>query len=300
MISSLKSFFYTLRYITKHPLNSDRFSTLMRYAKWQFGSRLLPGPVVVPFVGKTSLVVSRGMAAATQQIYAGLNDFPECSLLLHLLREGQLFVDVGANVGVYTVLAAGVVGAQVICIEPIPQTFERLSLNLRVNDIVDKVASHNIGLGRQESVLRFTVEMDAMNHVIQEETWTGPSISVPVSTLDLILKERNPILIKMDVEGWEGEVLAGATSTLSCASLLGWIVEMNSSDAAFSPNELTVHECLLGNGFEPYAYDPPSRTLTLLPSKNLKSVNTIYLRNADQVRALVASAPAFTVGTRSF
>jgi hypothetical protein len=104
----------------------------------------------------------------------------------------------------------------------------------------------------------------------------------------------------MDVEGWEKAVLAGATSTLSCASLLGWIVEMNSSDAAFSPNELAVHECLLGNGFRPYAYDPSTRTLTLLPSKNLKSVNTIYLRNADQVRALVASAPAFTVGNRSF
>jgi FkbM family methyltransferase len=296
----MNSLLATLRNIVKHPLNkNDRLRALARYLRWQLGSRLVPGAVVVPFIGNTSLIVSRGMAAATQQIYAGLSDFSECSLLLHLLREDQLFVDVGANVGVYTVLAAGVVGAQVVCIEPIPRTFQRLSANLRVNDIVDKVVSHNIGLGRQEGVLRFTVELDAMNHVVKDDTWTGPSMEVQVSTLDSILKGRTPTLIKLDVEGWEGEVLAGASSTLSCASLLGWIVEMNSSDAAFSPNELAVHECLLRNGFKPHAYDPLTRTLTMLPSKNLETVNTLYLRSADQIRSLVASAPAFTVNGRS-
>jgi FkbM family methyltransferase len=296
----MKSFLSTLRYIVRHPLNeTNRLNALARYVRWQLGSRLVPGAVLVPFVGNTCLVVSRGMAAATQHVYAGLSDFAECSLLLHLLRENQLFVDVGANVGVFTVLAAGVVGAQVICVEPIPRTFQRLSANLRVNDIVDKVVSHNIGLGRQEGVLRFTVEQDAMNHVVKDDTWTGPSIEVQVSTLDSILKGRTPTLIKLDVEGWEGEVLAGASSTLSCASLLGWIVEMNSSDAAFSPNELAVHECLLRNGFAPHAYDPFTRTLILLPSKNLESPNTIYLRSAEQVRSLVASAPPFTVNGRS-
>lgn len=208
-----------LHNILRHPLNeANRYDALKRYARWQFGSRLVPGAVVVPFVNNTSLIVSRGMAAATQHVYTGLSDFPESSLLLHLLRENQMFVDVGANVGVYTVLAAGVIGAQVVCVEPIPSTFQNLSANVRINDIVDKVTLHNIGLGRQKGVLRFTAEQDAMNHVIQDETWTGPSIDVPVSTLDSILNERAPTLIKLDVEGWEVEVLAGASSTLSCSS----------------------------------------------------------------------------------
>lgn len=272
----------------------------MRYVKWQIGSRLVPGAVLVPFVNETLLIVSPGMTGATQNIYTGLSDFADCALLLHLLRKDDLFVDIGANVGVYTVLAAGAIGAQAVSIEPVPQTFSKLCANLRVNDIVNRVTPHNIGLGRQESVLRFTADLDTMNHVILDDGWTGPSIQVSVSTLDTVLKERTPTLIKMDVEGWESEVLLGAASTLRCSSLCGLIVETNSSDAAFSANELAVHTCLLDSGFMPYAYDPMTRTLTMLPSKNLGSNNTIYLRNVEQVSALLASSPTFKVNGRSF
>ena len=158
------------------------------------------------------------MTGATQQIYTGLSDFADCSLLLHLLREGDLFVDVGANVGVYTVLAAGALGARVVSIEPVPETFGKLCANLRVNNIVDKVAPHNIGLGRAEARLRFTANQDTTNHVIEDEAWSGPSILVPGSTLDAVLNGSTPVLIKIDVEGWESEVLAGAAATLRSPS----------------------------------------------------------------------------------
>jgi len=272
----------------------------VRYVRWQVGSRLVPGPVLVPFVNQTSLIISPGMTGATQQVYTGLSDFADCSLLLHLLRDGDLFVDVGANVGVYTVLAAGALGARVVSIEPVPQTFNKLIENLRVNDIVNKVTPHNIGLGRAEATLRFTADQDTTNHVIPDEAWTGPSILVPVSTLDAVLNGDSPVLIKIDVEGWESEVLAGAAATLRSPSLLGLIVEMNGDDTAMNANERAVHDCLLHNGFSPYAYNPLTRLLTLLPSKSLGSNNTIYLRDVDRVSALVASAPSFRVNGRSF
>jgi FkbM family methyltransferase len=240
------------------------------------------------------------MTGVTQNIYTGLSDFADSAFLLHLLRENNLFVDIGANVGVYTVLAAGAIGAQVVSIEPIPQTFRKLCANLRLNDIVDEVTLYNIGLGREKATLRFTADQDAMNHIIEDEAWTGTSIEVPILTLDAVLNERSPTLIKMDVEGWESEVLAGAASTLRASSLLGLIVEMNGDAAEFSANELAVHECLLANGFKPHAYDPRTRSVTELPSKHLGACNTIYLRNLEQVSALLASAPAFQVNGRSF
>jgi FkbM family methyltransferase len=291
----------TLRAILKHPLNaSNRWGAIVRYVRWQVGSRLVPGAVLVPFVNQTSLLISPGMTGATQQVYTGLSDFADCSLLLHLLREGDLFVDVGANVGVYTVLAAGALGARVVSIEPVPETFSKLCANLRVNNIVDKVAPHNIGLGRAEARLRFTANQDTTNHVIEDEAWSGPSILVPVSTLDAVLNGSTPVLIKIDVEGWESEVLAGAAATLRSHSLLGLIVEMNGDDTAMSANERAVHDCLLHNGFSPYSYDPLTRAVTLLPSKSLGSNNTIYLRDLDRVSALVASAPPFRVHGKSF
>lgn len=297
----LKSLLVTLRAILRHPLNaSEPLAALERYVKWQIGSRLVPGAILLPFVNETFLIVSPGMTGATQNIYTGLSDFADSALVLHLLRKDDLFVDIGANVGVYTVLAAGAVGAQTVSIEPVPQTFSKLCANLRVNNIGDKVTPHNIGLGREKATLRFTADRDTMNHVITDENWKGASIQVPVSTLDAVLKEQPPTLIKIDVEGWESEVLAGAASTLRSSALLGLIVEMNSNDAAFSANELAVYECLLDNGFKPYAYDPPTRSLLLLPSKNLNSGNTIYLRDLDKVSALLASAPTFQVKGKSF
>jgi hypothetical protein len=95
----------TLRFIVEHPLNSGkRLASLRRFAAWQIGSRLVPGPVVVEFVGGTRLLVAPGQTGATGNLYAGLHELPEMAFVLHLLRPGDLFVDIGANIGSYTPL----------------------------------------------------------------------------------------------------------------------------------------------------------------------------------------------------
>ena len=290
----------TLSYILRHPLNrSAKCLALLRFLKWQAGSRLVPGAVLVPFVNDTVLVVSPGMTGATQEIYTGLHEFEDCGFLLHLLRADDLFVDVGANVGVYSVLAAGAVGATAVAIEPVPTTFAKLRLNLRTNGLDGKARAHNIGLGRTASTLRFTVDRDTMNHVITDESWAGPSVQVSVRTLDAVLDGQSPSLIKIDVEGWESEVLAGAEAALRQPSLLALIVEMNGQDPAFNSNEKAVHDCLLLNGFAPHAYNPFTRSLTPLPSKHLSAPNTIYAKNAAELRSRLDAAPPFRVNERS-
>ena len=98
----------SLASITRHPLTRNaRLATLVRWLRWQVGSRLLPGPVVVPFVNNTSLIVRPGMTGATGNVYCGLHEFEDMALVLHALRSRDLFVDIGANVGSYTVLGGG-------------------------------------------------------------------------------------------------------------------------------------------------------------------------------------------------
>jgi FkbM family methyltransferase len=286
----------TVRHILNHPLNvKDKRHALARYLRWQLGSRLLPGAVVVPFVNDTHLVVSPGMTGATMYVYTGLADFADCSLLLHLLRPGDLFVDIGANVGVYSVLAAGVIGARAVTVEPVPSTYRKMLENVAANHIEDLVTPHNIGLGSRVETLRFTADRDTMNHVLTDPHWTGPSIEVPVRTLDEVLGGESPRLIKIDVEGWESEVLAGAEAVLSRPALLGLIIEMNSSSAEFSSNEQRVHDCMMRHGFAPYEYAPHARTLHLLATKSRTTPNTIYLRSVDEAQGLLKSADAFRI-----
>ncbi len=65
--------------------------------------------VIVHWIGGTRLAARRGMTGLTGNIYAGLHEFADMAFLLHFLRPSDLFADVGANVGSYTILASGVV-----------------------------------------------------------------------------------------------------------------------------------------------------------------------------------------------
>ena len=97
-----------MQFVWNHPLNSSgRIAALGRVARWQMASRLVSGPIALPFVEGTSLFASRGMTGATGNWYCGLHEVRDMAFVLHVLRRGEHFLDVGANVGSYTVLAAG-------------------------------------------------------------------------------------------------------------------------------------------------------------------------------------------------
>ncbi|MCA9257280.1 MAG: hypothetical protein KDA33_16655, partial [Phycisphaerales bacterium] len=133
---------HTLKFIINHPLNRDRkLAALERFAAWQIRSRLSAGPHEVPFVNSTRLRASRGLYGATGNIYCGLHEFEDMGFVLHLLRKDDLFVDIGSNVGSYTVLASGAVGAHSIAVEPLKATFDHLMNNIRCNKIENLVTA---------------------------------------------------------------------------------------------------------------------------------------------------------------
>src|SRR5579863_4327451 len=120
-------------FIVGHPLTHDRkLQAFGRFARWQVTSRL-QREVVVPWIEGTHLAVRRGMTGATGNIYCGLHEFEDMAFLLHFLRPDDLFVDIGANIGSYTILASGVRRARTIAFEPDPVTFAALSRNIALN-----------------------------------------------------------------------------------------------------------------------------------------------------------------------
>ena len=150
----LRSLWDTARLIWSHPLSSrNRAEALKRWLRWQVGSRILPGSAIVPFAGSAVLVVQPGLAGATGNIYLGLHEFEDMSFVLHCLREGDRFADIGANVGTYTVLASAVRGAETLAIEPVPETFAHLLDNLRVNGIESRVRALQVGIAGRPGVL---------------------------------------------------------------------------------------------------------------------------------------------------
>ena len=127
-------------YVWNHPLNrAGKFTALLRVLRWQLVSRLISGPIALPFVEKTYLFAARGMTGATGNWYCGLHEVNDMAFALHLLRQDEYFVDVGANVGSYSILASGGAKARVIAVEPIPATFVHLQRNVALNGLSDQV-----------------------------------------------------------------------------------------------------------------------------------------------------------------
>ena len=75
------------------------------------------------------------MTGATGNLYCGLHEFEEIGFLLHALHPGALFVDVGANIGSYALLAAGVCEGDVVAMETVGSTFACLLDNIALNGL---------------------------------------------------------------------------------------------------------------------------------------------------------------------
>ena len=181
------------RFVLGHPLNRGRSAAaFLRWLRWQLGSRLLPGPVLVPFVNDIGLLIRPGMTGATGNLYCGLHEFEDMALVLHALRPGDRFVDIGANVGSYSMLAAAT-GAEVMAFEPIPATCRWLQRNVAVNALDESVHVLNQGVGRAKGVLRFTAGLDTVNHVVAENESAAGALEVPVVLREPVTASRSRV-----------------------------------------------------------------------------------------------------------
>lgn len=285
-----------LKFIYNHPFNSEsKIGGLLNFFKWQINCRLNPYPVIYPYTENSKFIIWKGLTGATGNLYCGLIEYNEMAFLLHFLRPNDLFIDIGANVGAYTILASAEINAKTISIEPVPSTFKNLMDNILVNHIQTNVKPLNIGLGSKNGKLKFTRSFDTVNHVaIDNETDT---IEVDISTLDTILSTEPspPILLKIDVEGFETEVLNGAEKTLSNKSLKAIIIELNGSGERYGYDENNIHNKLIELGFKTFHYNPKRRQLKEIGS--FGTHNTIYLRNIEFVEERIKSARQIKIGS---
>lgn len=283
-----------LKYIYNHPFNSDnKISVILNFFKWQINCRLNPYPIVYPFTENSKFIVWKGLTGFTGNLYCGLHEYNDMGFLLHFLRPDDLFIDIGANVGAYTILASAEIKSKTIAIEPIPSTFINLKSNIFINQIQDRVNILNIGLGSKKKKLYFTKSFDTLNHVATEKE--KDTIEVEVSTLDQILIENTPSLIKIEVEGFETEVLLGAEETLGNDKLKAIIIELNGSGNRYGYDENLVHENLIQKGFRPFDYNPKKKKLTRIES--FGNQNTIYIKDIDFVENRISESRKIRIGS---
>jgi FkbM family methyltransferase len=176
----------------------------------------LPTPFGFKLAGNTSMA-------------SGIFEKKEIDLFLKHLQRASTCVDIGANIGLYTCLAASH-GKHVVAIEPMPGNLKFLYRNLIRNDF-GYVEVFPLALSSSGGIIRIFGDGTAASLL---PGWAGVSEKsckiIPATTLDVIVNTRFDgllLLIKLDVEGSEFEVLKGGQRTLSLDPKPTWLVEIS-------------------------------------------------------------------------
>ena len=214
--------------VWRHPSNRGRrIRALAGAVAWQARKRLSASPRDVPFFGWKLRCYPDSNSASNVIYFTERYDPDELGFLAAFLRPGDGFVDVGANIGTYSLLAARLVGAsgRIDAFEPDPVAAGRLRENLDINRI-ESVTVHELAIAEREGCVDFLVGQDVSNRIRTAVDEGRPSRLVAVRRLDEVLAGRSCVMAKLDVEGRETAALRGAPERLRRADPPVWQLEV--------------------------------------------------------------------------
>lgn len=287
----------SIKFIWNHPLiEGERLTAILRYFSFHLLTRIYNVERSIHFIEGTKITIRRDLSGVTTNYFTYLADFEEMLFLLHFLRPGDVFYDIGSNVGSWTILSSGVVGCRTIAIEPVKETYEQLLKNLYLNRIRKKVVTYNIALGRDEKLVQISRGKGALNRILSNKQEDTEIVSQ--KSLDVINRKDDPRFLKIDVEGYEMKVIQGGKKTLSNPNLQGLIIELNGNSRKYGFSDNHIHNEIISYGFIPISYDPFNRYLMELNNYNSLRHNTIYVKNLNTAKDLVIKSKKYRIGKR--
>jgi FkbM family methyltransferase len=227
----------------------------------------------------------------------------ERDFLIRFLRSGDVFIDVGANIGLFTLIAAKCVGprGRVVAFEPTASTYDRLAGNVYMNGFAN-VDCIKLALSDARGRLRLARAsggFDAWNSLAEPAMGRScESEEVEVVEWDDYAKERGlagaVTMMKIDVEGWESRVLAGGRELLGRPDAP--VLQMEFTDAAAEAAGSScraLYQRLEDYGYRMFRYDPGRRRLVPEPrQERYPYMNLIAAKNADFVNARIGDTAA--------
>jgi FkbM family methyltransferase len=275
--------FNTLQYIWTHPNCRDRpYQAIVRFLQWQIYKRIIHQPKDIELLPGIRLRCYPDSRSASAALYCGLYDYHDMTFLLRYLRPDDDFIDIGANIGIYSLLAASIIQSGTIySIEAFPKNFERLQENLALNQLT-QVDARAIAISDQSGTVHLHPS-DADSLPFIRLTPTERSLEIPAESLDNLITHPTQLsLAKMDIEGAELLALKGATALLSQQQPPVWIIELNDLSQRFGHSQSDVAQFLQQYGYSLYLYDADTNQLTPIhpgqqPDKNVLAIATAAL-----------------------
>ena len=262
-MSFLKHLQSTIGLILRHPENKGRpISALCRIVWWQIRKRTF-GAMTIRIAGGRLFKVMPDSKFSSLVYYTRLPDWEEMDFLLRILRDGDGFLDIGANVGFYTMLASSQIRAEHIwAFEPNPKNIEVLNDQLRLN-CLSGIHVFPFALADREGTAQFAAanrETGSLSSASSSGTF-----QVNVRRLDDLVASVDlpPVCFaKIDVEGGEIGALRGCPDLLSSQKIKVWLLEVSAKNQRLHGHTLEeLLQIFISTGYSFYRWEPQSAQL---------------------------------------
>jgi len=203
-----------VRQVWTHPANRrHRIGALARAVGWQVHKRVIRKPKdITLFSGMRIRCYPMSNSASNLFYFGQFYEYDEMRFLARYLRPGDGFIDGGANIGTYSLLAARIVGrgGHIDAFEPDPQSADRCRENLALNGL-EWVEVHEAALADHEGTATFLTGGDVTNRIVlRKQAKASRHIDVSCVGIDeSVSPEANYAMAKLDLEGGEVAALRG-------------------------------------------------------------------------------------------
>jgi FkbM family methyltransferase len=206
----MRTLYIARRILFRTPLQRSRFVGLVYERVFNLAAPDLTEPIA--FRG-TTLFVDPKNRSMVPSIVAGYYEAKELDIFEALAARSSVFLDVGANIGMYSILGClASPSLRAYAFEPIAENQAILERNVWSHGLGERVSVQPVAASDRDGAATIRVVEDSGMHSFDLQTGRGSAREVPTMTLDAFTADADlsPDLIKIDVEGHEPAVLAGA------------------------------------------------------------------------------------------
>ena len=290
----LKKFYWTTsRLLDTSIARKHKFRVIFNILILQIKKNFSKNPFVFKTCTNTFAYVHKNIdtSGVSGLFYTGLIEASEIMCAWHLVRQNDIFFDIGANQGSWGLVLCA---KKIYCheFEPSSETFQSLKKQISFNkDFKDYLLPHKLAVSNKNGTVQFTVGRGPNNHIRSDsslKTLKSSYEKVKVSTLDSLAEKYGyPNIIKIDTEGFSSEVLEKGIKVLKHKCLKALFIETFRKYAIRTEKFIEMERMLAYYGFSPYFFDISKRTLTLINNPNEGEQDTIYLRNNEENLSLI-------------
>lgn len=263
--------------------NVNTFYGVSKHLFWQFRKLFQLFPFVQT-ISESSIIAEDKHCGVSALIHSsGMYDYNNMSLLKELMHriEKPVFFDIGANIGAYSLIASEVSHAEVYAFEPHPLTYNRLVKNIKLNKC-SNIFPVNQALDRESGEIHFANTQElATNHILRNSNNNQKSIVVSSIRGEEYcnLNSVVPNIVKLDVEGFEHDVLIGFGQLLSKIDLI--FIEINGLSSLRTDSEKEIFQLLKSHNFlGPYMYNADQSIFNVYDQSSLE--DPIFINQSYQ------------------